>query len=147
MRKIGYLLVIFLLAGIVSCEEVENLNKDKFTFTANGESVDYSDYAEFGTSEKDNNIIRGKNTDSTGLIITVPEFRETRYVSDVHEVVITDNTGSDVYSSILDAASIEVRIDSYEEGSRIEGTFSGTIYTVAEDDSLEIKDGKFRINK
>jgi hypothetical protein len=147
MRKLSYLLVIFLVAGIVSCEEVENLNKDKFTFKADGEEIDYSDRAEYGTLENSGDkIIRGRNTDSTGLMITVPEFSETRYTSSMDNVQITYNGGTNTYSSVFGESSIEVRIDSYEEGSRIEGTFSGTIYTATENESIEIKNGEFRVN-
>jgi len=147
MRKLSYLLVIFLVAGIVSCEEVENLNKDKFTFKADGEEIDYSDRAEYGTLENSGDkIIRGRNTDSTGLMITVPEFSETRYTSSTDGVEITYNGGSNAYSSVFGESSIEVTIDSYEDGSRIEGTFSGTIYTATESESIEIKNGEFRVN-
>jgi len=147
MRKISYLLVIFFMAGIVSCEEVEDLNKDKFTFKADGEEVDYSDRAQYGELEESGDkIIRGRNTDSTGLMVTVPEFRENRYVSSAHDVEITYNTGDNTYSSVYGDSSVEVIIDSYEDGTRIEGTFSGTIYTATGSESVEIKNGEFRVN-
>lgn len=150
MRKISYLLVAFLLAGIVSCEEVEDLNKDKFTFKVNGEEIDYSDRAEYGILENLNaKIIRGRKNDSILLMITVPEFQEQRYVSEVDEVSFIYTTEDGTYSSEYENSNydVEVRIDDYEEETRIEGTFSGTVYEIVGSDSIEIKDGEFRVNQ
>lgn len=150
MKKIGYLLVIFLMAGIISCEEIEDLNKDKFIFEANGEEIDYSDKSEFGTLENSTTkVIRGRKNDSVIFAILVPEFQEERFVSDVDDVSLIYLTEDDSYSSNQDSTkyNVEVTIDNYEEGTRIEGTFSGTIASFSKSDSIEIENGEFRINQ
>ena len=147
MRKLSYFLAVVLLFGFASCEEVENLNKDKFTFTLDGESIDYSGKADYGTLEESGEkIIRGRETDSLGLVIYVPEFRETRYTSEAHDVSILYTVEDNVYICGESAGSMEVDIDSYEEGKRIEGTFSGTLVELIGEGSIEIKDGEFRVN-
>jgi len=147
MKKLSFFLVVLLFVGFTSCDEVENLNKDKFTFTMDGESFDYSDKADYGTLELTGaKIIRGRKTDSLGLIIYVPEFKETRYTSATDDVSITYNTENNVYMLTDSIGSMEVDIDSYEKGKRIEGTFSATLVKLVGEGSIEIKDGEFRVN-
>ena len=139
-----YFLLSFLLLGFFwSCSDSELITPgDEFqppsefgTYTVeiNGIFTEFSDVTS-ATSSAENSQIRGENLMNQSSVITIQE--------DLSVGVFTETEGATIIIN-LGAAGVFTNVDANNVVGLVSGTFTGTVYNAASDETRTLTNGKF----